>query len=118
MTFDPMLHTIKRKNHSFVECILTRVHSTQRNKSYYIVVKTKLYKHLFISEAVYIIADQTADLGRKYNAEISRNWRSLLQLQDKAAFTVVSDKFIHYALGIVMHKWSTTKVLGDDVEDG
>ena len=37
-------------------------YSTQRNKSYHVVVKTRLHKHLPISKAVHTIVEQTADL--------------------------------------------------------
>jgi hypothetical protein len=93
------------------------VHSTQRNESYHVVVKTRLHKHLPISKAVHTIADQTANLGRKYDAEINRNWRSLPRLLDRAAFAVVGDKLTHYALDIAMREWSATKILGDHIED-
>jgi hypothetical protein len=80
-------------------------------------VKTRLYKHLPISKAVYTIVEQIADLACKYNAEINRNWRSLPRLLDRAAFAVVSNKLTHYALDIVMRKWSATKVLGDNIKE-
>jgi len=66
---------------------------------------------------VHTIADQTADLGRKYDAEINRNQRSLPRLLDKAAFAVVGDKLMHYALDIAMREWSATKILKDYIED-
>jgi hypothetical protein len=92
------------------------VYSTQRNESYYVVVKTKLYQNLPILKAVHTIANQTAELRRKYNAKINHNQRNLLRLLDKAAFVGVGDQLTHYALRIVMHKWSTTKAFGDCVE--
>jgi hypothetical protein len=69
-----------------------------------------------ISKAVHTIVEQTADLACKYNAEINHNQRSLLELLDRAAFAAVSDKLTYYALGIVMHEWSATKILRDNIE--
>jgi hypothetical protein len=92
------------------------VYSTQRNESYHVVVKTKLHQNLPISKAVYTIADQIAELGRKYDAEINHNRRSLPRLLDKAAFAVVGDQLTHYALRLVMREWSATKAFGDRVE--
>src|SRR3979411_2413780 len=60
------------------------VYSTQQNESYHVVVKTRLHKHLPLSKAVHMIIDQTADLGRKYDAEINHNRRSLPRLLNKA----------------------------------
>jgi hypothetical protein len=81
-------------------------------------VKSRLYKSLPISKVVYTIANQTADLGRKYNAKINRNRRSLLRLLDRVAFAVAGDKLTHYALDMVMREWSATKVLRDYIENG
>jgi hypothetical protein len=94
------------------------VHSTQRNESYYVVVKAKLHKHLPISKAVHTITAQTAQLGRKYDAEINRNRRSLPRLLDKKAFATARSMLTHYALNIVMREWSTTKLLADQIENG
>jgi hypothetical protein len=76
-------------------------------------VKVKLYKHLPISKAVQIITAQTAQLGRKYDAEINRNRRSLPRLLNKRAFSIASSMLTHYALGMIMREWSATKLLGD-----
>ena len=67
---------------------------------------------------MHTIVEQTADLACKYDAEINRNRRSLLQLLNRAAFAEVGDKLTYYALDIAMHKWSATKILRDNIEDG
>jgi hypothetical protein len=77
-------------------------------------VKAKLHKHLPLSKAVRIIANQTADLGRKYDARINRDRRSLPRLLDRKAFAIVGDKITGYALDRAMKEcllqksWQTT----------
>lgn len=92
------------------------VHSTQQNKGYHPILKAKLYKNLPISTAVDIIIDQTANLSCKYNAKINQDRRSLLQLLDRKAFAVVSNKLIHYTLEKASQEWSETKKLTDIIE--
>ena len=94
------------------------VHSTQRNESYHVVVKQKLYRHLPIGKAVRAIVEKTADLSRKYDAEINRNRRSSLRLMDRRAFALVGQKLTHYAIELTMRKLSAAKRLADDVTEG
>jgi len=70
-------------------------HSTQRNESHHVVMKTRLRKHLPISRVVYTVTEQTADLARTYDAEINRNRKTLPRLLDRAAFAVVGDKLTY-----------------------
>lgn len=84
------------------------------------VVKERLHKHLPLSEAVQVIANQTADLGRKYDAKINRDRKTLPRLLDRRAFATVSNKITSYALGLAIKdikEWSTTKLMADELEE-
>jgi hypothetical protein len=47
--------------------------STQRNKSYYIIIKQKLNKNLSISAAYKVIISKTKLLAKEYNKRINNN---------------------------------------------
>jgi hypothetical protein len=81
-----------------------------------VVVKEKLHKHLPLSKAVQIIADQTANLGRKYDAKINRDCKNLPRLLDRKAFAIASDKITGYALEKATKEWSATKIMADDIK--
>jgi hypothetical protein len=91
---------------------------TQRNESYYVVVKQKLHKHLPIRKSIRAIVEKTANLGRKYDAEINRNRRSSPWLMDRSAFALVGQKLTHYAIEMTMCELSAAKRLADDVAEG
>jgi hypothetical protein len=82
-----------------------------------VVVKEKLHKHLPLSKVVQIIANQTANLGRKYNAKINRDRKNLPRLLNQRAFAVVSDKITGYALSQAMKEWSATKIIADELKE-
>jgi hypothetical protein len=83
---------------------------------YYIVAKEKLHKHLPISKAVLTIVEQTADLGRWYNAKINHDRKSLPQLLNRKAFAIAGNKLTAYALDKALRKWSKTKKMADAIE--
>jgi hypothetical protein len=49
------------------------VNFTQQNKSYYVVVKQRLYKNLFVSTACEAIVAKTKLLAEEYNKRINDN---------------------------------------------
>jgi uncharacterized protein YsxB (DUF464 family) len=61
-----------------------RVNSTQRGKSYYIVVKAKLYKNLTISAICKAIITKIKKLAEEYNERINENRKTDPILMDKA----------------------------------
>lgn len=81
------------------------------------VGKGKLHEHLPLSKAVQIIADQIADLGRKYDAKINQDRKSLPGVLDRRAFVVVGDKLTGYPLDRTVKEWSATKIMADDIEE-
>lgn len=68
--------------------------------------------------AICAIAEKTADLGCKYDAEINRNRRSSPRLMDNLAFALVGQKLTYYAIEITMRELSAAKRLADDVVEG
>jgi len=92
-------------------------HTTQQNEGYHVVVKERLHKHLPLLKAVQVIANQTTDLGCKYNAKINRDRKTLPRLLDQRAFATVSDKITSYALSLAMKEWSATKLIADELEE-
>jgi hypothetical protein len=82
-----------------------------------VIIKERLHKHLPLSKAVQIIANQTADLGCKYDAKINRDRKSLPRLLDRRAFAAVYDKITAYALNQAIKGWSATKNMADKLEE-
>jgi hypothetical protein len=74
------------------------VNSTQRNKSYYVVVKQKLNKNLSISATYEAIVVKTKLLAKEYNKRINNNRKNNPTLIDLKAFAKARLKLTHYAI--------------------
>lgn len=71
-----------------------------------------------IGKAIRAIVETTADLGRKYDAEINCNRRSSPRLMDRRAFALAGQKLTYYAIELTMCELSAAKRLADDVVEG
>jgi hypothetical protein len=76
--------------------------STQRNKSYHIVIKQKLNKNLSISAACKVIVSKTKLLAKEYNKRINNNQKNNPTLIDLKAFVMARSKLTHYAINKTM----------------
>jgi hypothetical protein len=83
--------------------------STQRNKSYYIIIKQKLNKNLSISAACEVIITKTKLLAKEYNKWINDNQKNNPTLMDLKAFATARSKLTYYAINKTMAKWRATK---------
>jgi hypothetical protein len=89
------------------------VYSTQRNESYHVVIKQRLYKNLTISAACEAIVAQTKLLAEEYNKRINDNRKNNPTLMDLEAFVYTRSKLTHYAIDKTMAKWRATKDFSD-----
>jgi hypothetical protein len=80
------------------------VNSTQRNKSYHVVVKQKLNKNLSVSAAYKAIITKTKLLAKEYNKRINNNQKNNPTLIDLKAFAKARSKLTHYAINKTMAK--------------
>ena len=83
--------------------------STQRNESYYVVVKQKLNKNLSISATCEVIVVKTKLLAEEYNKRINDNRKNNLTLMDLKAFAIARSKLTHYTINKTMAKQRATK---------
>jgi hypothetical protein len=79
-----------------------RVNLTQRNKSYYIVVKQNLNKNLSVSAAYKAIIARTKLLAKEYNEQINNNRKNNPTLIDLKVFAKARSKLTHYAINKTM----------------
>ena len=79
-----------------------RVNSTQRNKSYYVVIKQKLNKNLSVSAVYKAIIIKTKLLAKEYNKRINNNQKNNLTLIDLKAFIKARSKLTYYAINKTM----------------
>jgi hypothetical protein len=87
------------------------VYSTQRNKSYHVVVKKNLNKNLTISAAVEALVAKTSEFAETYNERINKDRMSLPTLMDAKAFATVKSQLTHYAISLVNAEYMQAKVL-------
>ena len=78
------------------------VNSTQRNKSYYVVVKQNLNKNLSISTACEAIVARIKLLAEEYNERINDNRKNNPTFMDSKAFAKARSKLTHYAIDKTM----------------
>jgi hypothetical protein len=69
-----------------------RVNSTQRNKSYHIIIKQKLNKNLSVSTTCEAIVTKTKLLAKEYNKQINNNQKNNPTLIDLKAFVKARSK--------------------------
>ena len=105
--------------HAYTHLLLNlSVNSTQRNKSYYVVVKKRLYKNLSVSAAYEAIIAKTKKLANEYNKHINDNQKSWPTLINKHAFKKVSIKLTYYAIKKTMAEWRAIKDFNDAIDEG
>jgi hypothetical protein len=78
------------------------VNSTQRNKSYHVVVKQKLNKNLSISATYKAIVIKTKLLAKEYNKQINNNRKNNPTLIDLKVFVKARSKLTHYTINKTM----------------
>jgi hypothetical protein len=94
------------------------VNSTQRNKSYHVVVKQKLNKNLSVNTAYEAIVVKTKLLAEEYNKRINNNQKNNPTLMDLKAFAKARSKLTHYAIDKTMAEWRATKDFADAINSG
>jgi Zn-dependent oligopeptidase len=99
----------KPKEHQFIRAYTTKlwnlgIYSTQRNESYYMIVKKELNPHLQLSNAIKELISHVNRLYTKYNKRINNNRRHLPRIYNKFAFAKVGSLLTHYAIGIVIEE--------------
>jgi hypothetical protein len=95
-----------------------RVNSTQRNKSYHIIIKQKLNKNLSVSTTCEAIVTKTKLLAKEYNKQINNNQKNNPTLIDLKAFVKGRSKLTYYAINKTMAKWRATKDFSDAINSG